>query len=243
VSDTVRFVQPAFYPELPFTALSGDGERQLRLTTPIKERFLIDRALDVAASGTSLVLAELPPMITGEVDEELANFTVAIIERLLDRAATIVEKGYSTRVDPSMIGVVCTHISQVNAIRERLPQTLSNVFIETSDRFQGLQRELMFVHHPLSGRADASQFHLDAGRLCVMMSRHRVACWLVGRAGIENRLMRYAASGDRVLGIPDDFEYDGWRAHLQIIQSLSRERRVVSFAYESACPQWAEGPF
>jgi len=38
----------------------------------------------------------------------------------------------------------------------------------------------MFVQHPLSGRADATDFHLDAGRLCVLLSGHRVACWILG---------------------------------------------------------------
>ena len=120
---------------------------------------------------------------------------------------------------------------QVNAIRERLPATLSDVFVETSDRFQGLERQLMFVHHPLSGRADASAFHLEAGRLCVMMSRHRVACWLVGRAGISERLLRYAPSGDRTLGIDEDPEFEGWRAHLSILRKLAEERRVLPFQF------------
>jgi hypothetical protein len=30
---------------------------------------------------------------------------------------------------------------------------------------------------------DASAFHLDSGRLCVLASRHRQACVFVGRAG------------------------------------------------------------
>jgi hypothetical protein len=86
----------------------------------------------------------------------------------------------------------------------------------------------MFVHHPLSGRADASAFHLEAGRLCVMMSRHRVACWLVGRAGISDRLLRYAPSGERTLGIAEDAEFEGWRAHLTILRKLAEQRRIVS---------------
>ncbi len=228
VQDTVRYVQPAFYPDLPFTALSPNGARRLRLTALVSGRTAEDAALDLAARGASVSMVELPAKITGEVDEEVADAVVRMVERLIARRASIVDDGGTRNVDPSMIGIVCAHVSQVNAIRERLPAHLSDVLVETSDRFQGLERHLMFVHHPLSGRADASAFHLEAGRLCVMMSRHRVACWLVGRAGISDRLLRYAPSGDRTLGIDEDAEFEGWRAHLSILRMLAGERRVAS---------------
>lgn len=61
-----------------------------------------------------------------------------------------------------------------------------------------------------------------------MMSRHRVACWLVGRAGISERLLRYAPSGDRTLGIDEDSEFEGWRAHLSILRKLADERRIAA---------------
>jgi hypothetical protein len=105
-----------------------------------------------------------------------------------------------------MIGVACAHVSQVNAVRERLGPDLSGVFVETANRFHGLERPLMFVHHPLSGRADATGFHLDAGRLCVMLSSQRINCRIFPREGIGPQLRRYAPTGDRVLGIPDDPE-------------------------------------
>ena len=132
------------------------------------------------------------------------------------------------RVTEEMIGVVCAHVFQVNAVRERLPASLSGVIVETADRFQGLERPIMLVHHPLSVRADADTFYLDAGRLCVMLSRHRIACFVVGRGGIEDMLLRYAPSGDRVLGIDEDEELEGWRAHLSFLQSVLREGRVLS---------------
>jgi superfamily I DNA and/or RNA helicase len=151
-----------------------------------------------------------------------------MIERLFARSATVVEDGVPRNLDATMIGIVCAHVSQVNAVRERLPAAFSDVLVETSDRFQELERHLMFVHHPLSGRADASAFHLEGGRLSVMMSRHRIACSLVGRAGISERLLRYAPSGDGSLGIDEDAEFEGWRAHLSILRKLADERRVLA---------------
>jgi hypothetical protein len=228
VADTVGFVQPAFYPTLPFEALAARGSRSLTLTLPVAGRLPIDRALDIARGGASLISVELPARITGEIDEDLSQTIVSMIERLLDRRAGLSIDGRRERVEPGMVGVVCAHVSQVSAVRERLPRNLSDVFVETSDRFQGLERPLMIVHHPLSGRADASAFHLDAGRLCVMMSRHSVACWLVGRAGIEAQLLRHAPVGDRVLGVDTDSEYEGWRAHFYIAQGLKAANRVVA---------------
>jgi hypothetical protein len=226
VPDTVSVVQSAFYPDLPFTALSQPGERGL--TTAVGGITPLDRPIDLVARGASLIQIELPRLITGEVDTAVADTIVALIDRLLSRGAHIWDGDRNDPLSAKMIGVVCAHVSQVSAVRERLPRHLTEVFVETSDRFQGLERSVMVVHHPLSGRSDASEFHLDAGRLCVMLSRHRVACFVVSRGGTEELLLRYAPSGDRVLGIIDDAEYTGWRAHLSVLQELRRQGRVVS---------------
>jgi hypothetical protein len=61
-----------------------------------------------------------------------------------------------------------------------------------------------------------------------MFSRHRVACFLVARDGIEDLLLRYAPSGDRVLGLPGDPEFEGWRAHLSVLEHLRGEGRTVA---------------
>lgn len=225
VPDTVRFVQPAFYPELPFTALSAPSERGL--VTAVGGATPLDRPINLAERGASLVQVELPPLITGEVDEALADTIVALISRLVERQTRVRDQDGDQVLDPAMIGVVCAHVSQVNAVRERLPRAFSAVFVETADRFQGLERPVMVVYHPLSGRADADQFHLDSGRMCVALSRHRVACFVVARAGIEDLLLRLAPSGDRVLGSDEDREYDGWRAQVFVAQELRREGRVV----------------
>ncbi|HEX2743278.1 MAG TPA: hypothetical protein VHN16_02605 [Streptosporangiaceae bacterium] len=48
--------------------------------------------------------------------------------------------------------------------------------------------------HPLSGRHDATELHLEAGRLCVLASRHRHACIIVAQAGIAELLDDYPPS-------------------------------------------------
>lgn len=225
VPDTVELVQPAFYPDLPFHALAARGERGLVL--PGAGGLAIDRPLDLVAEGASLVQVELPARVTGQADPEAAETIVALIERLFTRGAQIRDGDEERPIEPGSVGVVCAHVTQVNAVRERLPQGMGEVLVETSDRFQGLERPVMLVHHPLSGRADASAFHLDAGRLCVMLSRHRVVCLAVTRAGIDEMLNRYAPSGARVLGIDEDPEFQGWRAHRQLQGTLREAGRVM----------------
>jgi hypothetical protein len=225
VPDTVQFIQPAFYPELPFSALAAPGERGL--VTAVAGATPLDRPIDLAERRASLVQLELPHEITGEVDAELADTIVALIQRLAQRGTHIRDDGVERPLTPGTIGVVCTHVSQVNAVRERLPWSFSDVLVETADRFQGLERPVMVVYHPLSGRADADQFHLDSGRMCVALSRHRVTCFVVARGGIEELLLRHAPSGDRVLGSDDDREYEGWRAQVFVAQALRHQGRLV----------------
>jgi AAA domain len=222
----VDLVRPAFYPGLPFEALSAPGERRLVPTSA--GRMTLDAAVDLAGGGASLVGVELPPRVTGEHDPELAGAMVGLADRLLQRGTLVVDEAGERPLEPSMIGVICAHVSQVHAIQERLGSRMEGVLVETADRFQGLERPVTLVHHPLSGRADADEFHLDAGRLCVMTSRHSVACFLFTRDGIEDMLMRHAPSGDRVLGSNEDTEFEGWLAHLTVLQGLRERRRVLS---------------
>jgi len=221
-ADTVELVQPAFYPDMPFRAMSRDRAVGFGVAGIMP----FDAALDAVAGEPKVVMVELPAQITGEMDAELADELVSAIRRLLNRQAWVRDDGAISPVTPDKIGVVCAHVSQVNAVRERLGQDLSEVFVETANRFQGIERAFMFVHHPLSGRADATAFHLDAGRLCVMLSRHRIACWVFGRQGIGEQLMRFVPAGDRALGIDDDPEYRGWRAHVSVIAALAQAHRV-----------------
>lgn len=228
VPDTVELVQPAFYPGLPFVALSAPGARGV--TTAVSGVAALDAPVDLMTRGASLAQVELPPLITGEVDDELAQTIVAVIERLVDRRSAVRDDDGVRPLDASMVGVICAHVAQVNAVKERLPGRLTDVFVETADRFQGLERPITLVYHPLSGRADATEFHLDAGRLCVMLTRHRVASLIVTRGGVEELLLRYAPTGDRVLGLGEDEEFEGWRAHLATLQHLRRRGRVVRLA-------------
>jgi hypothetical protein len=60
---------------------------------------------------------------------------------------------------------------------------LGRVVVETANQLQGLEFEVVFVWHPLARLPEAEGVHLDPGPLCVLLTRHRQACVVVGRAG------------------------------------------------------------
>ena len=179
----------------------------------------------MACAGSSIVGVELPERTTGEEDPELASAIARLLEMLIIVGDAEVHEGGQIRpLTADRVGVVCAHVSQVAAVQERLPLPLRDVLVETADRFQGLERDVILVHHPLSGRAAVTPFHLDAGRLCVMLSRHRVACFVFYRAGLGRALERYVPGEVRPLGVTLDREYAGWSAHHFIATELARRR-------------------
>jgi hypothetical protein len=111
---------------MPFTALSADRG----IDFAIRDIMPMEAPLDAAAGRASVVLVELPAIITGEVEAELADELVWTIRRVLERGARPGDDGSRQAVDVGMIGVACAHVSQVNAVRERLGLDLSGVFVE-----------------------------------------------------------------------------------------------------------------
>ena len=230
--DTVTIVQPAFYPRLPFSAHDAPEERGLFAFASGAQAF--DRALDLASRGATMLLLELPPRITGEYDLELSATLADFAGRLVEGSPAIRDRGALRELEPDDIGIVCAHTSQVHAVRERLPGGCEQILVETADRFQGLERVVMLVHHPLSGRADTDAFHLDAGRLCVMLSRHRVGCFVFARGGLAGMLERNLPASDRILGIEEDPVFEGWEAQVRVLRELYVRGRVVPVQREAS---------
>jgi hypothetical protein len=111
---------------------------------------------------------------------------------------------------------------QADAVRARLAtRGLTGLTVDTANRLQGREFDVTLVWHPLSGRQDASAFHLETGRLCVLLSRHRFACIVVARAGIRDLLDRHPRGSPVYLDVPPKFP-DGWRAHQVVMGWLER---------------------
>ncbi|WP_410535970.1 hypothetical protein [Streptomyces sp. KL2] len=100
--------------------------------------------------------------------------------------------------------------------------------MDTANRLQGREFDVTLVWHPLSGRQDASAFHMETGRPCVLLSRHRFACVVVARVGITDLLDRHPRNSPVYLDAPPKFP-DGWRAHQMVTEHLERGEHEVHF--------------
>jgi len=197
-----------------------------RLTMTAAGALPLDRFIDHAGQGITLGL--LPAAATAEYDELMLSAITAVAERLLARGTVVVDETGTRQLTPERIGLIVPHVSQVTALQSRLPTQLAGLHVETANRWQGLETDVAIVWHPLSGRADVGAFHLDAGRLCVMLSRHRVACMLLSRAGLSELVEGHVPLSTRVPGIDEQPEFFGWQAHRQLLRQLQDHSSVTT---------------
>ncbi|WP_308163861.1 AAA family ATPase [Nonomuraea sediminis] len=212
-------VSRAFYPFTGFRSGTGPGDRSLELAGA-GDGSVHDRALEEAArSGWALL--ELPERHTVRTDAEAVQAVALLGERLLRRGAVATSEQGERPVTADRIAVGAAHRDQVAAIRAAgLPPEIT---VDTANRLQGREYDVTIVLHPLSGRRDATAFHLESGRLCVLASRHRHACVVVARAGIAELLDAHPSAEPVSLGVPIKFP-DGWEANQSILAHLSAHR-------------------
>jgi hypothetical protein len=99
---------------------------------------------------------------------------------------------------------------------------LGEVVCDTANRLQGLQFDLVVVWHPLAGLPESDAFHLDPGRLAVLLTRHRHACIVVGREGDADLVAGIPPSTPAYLGVPGDPVLDGFEVHAEVFARLER---------------------
>ena len=63
--------------------------------------------------------------------------------------------------------------------------------------------------------------------MCVAVSRHRVACIMVGRDGIREILDRLVPDDGRFLGQIGDPYFEGWRAHATLCDALENRNAII----------------
>jgi hypothetical protein len=219
-------VSEAFYPFTGFTSATGPEDRRLGYNTRAFGITAVDIALETAAES-GWALYELPARHTLRTDGEAVRACAALAARLLERGAeTLSERSHvSLPVTPSRVAVGTAHRDQAAAVRSALAagHGVTDVVVDTANRLQGREFDVVIVLHPLSGRRDATAFHLEAGRLCVLASRHRHACVVVARAGIPELLDAHPSVEPVHLGVPAKFP-DGWEAHQALLAHLSKWR-------------------
>ncbi|MET9350493.1 AAA domain-containing protein [Streptomyces termitum] len=217
-------VSDAFYPYTPFRSGTGPGDRRLSFGAP-SDGSAPDRVLDEAAeSGWGLL--ELPARHTPRTDPEAVRAVALVVRRLLDRGGAAVSERSEEPVPltAGRIAVGTAHRDQAAAVRAALAELgVSGVTVDTANRLQGREYDVTVVLHPLSGRPDATAFHLETGRLCVLASRHRHACVVVCRAGVTDLLDEHPSTEPVQLGVTVKFP-DGWEANHAVLSHLAEHR-------------------
>jgi len=245
-------VSAAFYPFSGFTAATELSDRAMRWTTRPFGLTSLDLALQSAAD-TGWALYELPHRHTLRTDAEAVDACAELAARLLLRGAVAVSEQGAHDVTADRIAIGVAHRDQAAAVRRALRaraaaypvlsgsalgndnagpgntgsgnsgRDVTKVVADTANRLQGREFDVMIMLHPLSGRRDATAFHLEAGRLCVLASRHRHACVVVARAGIPELLDAHPSAEPVHLGVPVKFP-DGWEAQQSFMAHLARYR-------------------
>ncbi|MEN3124022.1 AAA family ATPase [Janibacter sp. LM] len=155
---TTALIQPAFYPDLPFTSKRPPEH--------------------VTAHGEHLpeVTHHATPTTAGPADPALIN---AVADRARDLIGTNLTTTEGTRaMTADDLAVVVPHVAQAAAVRARLSDH-PTLLIGTANSLQGMERPAAVALHPLAGYRDATTFGTDLGRACVMLSRHRAHLSLI----------------------------------------------------------------
>jgi len=227
-------VNEAFYPFTGFTAGTDHGTRALEFDTAGFGSTDLDETLTMAFT-TGWALHELKRRHVPRTDTETIQTAANLASRLLERGAVATcernPDGRPLTARDIAIGVV--HRDQADLVRTALTRTghpdAPDVAVDTANRLQGREFEVVIVVHPLSGRRDATAFHLEAGRLCVLASRHRQACIVVAREGIADLLDSHPSTDPVHLSVRAKFP-DGWEANQIMLDKLrpAPRRRMTS---------------
>lgn len=215
-------VREAFYPDLSFSAATELGARQLGAASG--DSTFPDRVIDTAlAEGWALGL--LPARLVQRNDRQLADAAAHLAQRLLQRGTFRIQDEHSAlplTITADRLAIGASHRDQVAAVHAALRERgVEGVVVDTANRLQGREFDVVIAWHPLSGQVESSAFHLDVGRLCVLTTRHRHCCIVLARAGIGEVLESSVPIGEGILGEPNDRSISGWEAHLLMLDRLS----------------------
>jgi len=220
-------VAQAFYRNHSFGAAVLPGVRELALqrgggrTTAAE-----DAALDHAAKDGWAHL-ELPAAAVVMADERTIELIVRLVKRLFVRGPTVRCENHprGRKLEQGDVAIAVSHNDQKDLLRARFQdEGLGDVVVSTANKLQGLTFEVVVAWHPLAGLLDVDDFHLDPGRLCVMLTRHRQACIVVGRAGDRALVEGIPPATPAYVGWDGNPALDGWYVHEGVFRALEPHR-------------------
>lgn len=150
---TCELVSQHFYPHMPFTSRRPDESV-------------------IAPNGMVL-----PEISSRAVEAKNGPTDPALLTALADRVRELTWHQYRRGtacqpLAPQDIAVVVPHVAQAGAVRALLA-ALPDVLVGTVNGMQGLERPAVVALHPMAGYRTAEPFAMDAGRMCVTLTRHR----------------------------------------------------------------------
>jgi len=227
--ESVEFVKP-FY-DFEFQAYAKPKERTITFdalkSSPDLEELLSSLNSGQPSIATLATPADGPAM---EIDSELAGVVSKIVDALMASETHFdLGTGKTKKLSASDIGICATHRAMNGEIKRILNPSYTELSVDTPERWQGLQRPIMIVVHPLSSVTDPSDFDLETGRLCVMASRHQIALIVVTRDHIGQTLTHFIPEATQAPGQPD-VSGRGHAAHLVFWKSLASANRIFALS-------------
>lgn len=225
--ESVEFVKP-FY-EFEFHAYAKPNERDITYKNIDSNPDIMSLLSSLNTGQPSIATLSTPsdgPAI--EIDTELAGAVSSIVDALLASGTQFdLGNGEKKNLTAAHIGICATHRAMNGEIKRILNPTYLELSVDTPERWQGLQRPIMIVVHPLSSVTDPSDFDLETGRLCVMASRHQIALIIVTRDHIGQTLTHFVPEATQAPGRPD-ISGRGHAAHSIFWQSLAKANRIFA---------------
>jgi hypothetical protein len=219
-------IAKSFYPaNHDFGAAVAEGVRQMQLGRGVGGSARcrsLDKGIDLAAEHGWAYL-ELPACHSLVADPDIAQVIVDFIERLRVRTRKLVCERHPGGTDllEERIAVAVSHNDQKAMTRVLLDQAgMHRVVVDTANKLQGLEYDVVVCWHPMAGLDEPDEFHLEAGRMCVMCTRHRHACIVVGRSGDRELVDGLPPSAPAWPGAEIDDLLKGWEVHQSVFSAL-----------------------
>lgn len=216
-------VARSFYPDHAFEAAVLPGVRQLILENAAGRNFRDQDAALEKASVAGWAHVELPDAAVLTTDPKAIWFIVSTVQRLFQRKPRVHCENHpkGRPLAQADVAVAVSHNDQKDLLRAELSDAgFPDVRVNTANKLQGLTFEVVIAWHPLSGLLEGDAFHLDPGRLCVMLTRHRQACIVLGRAADRRLVEGIPPATPWYVGWDVNPALDGWYAHEAVFSAL-----------------------